>query len=180
MEAALRPVGRQVRMVIGSGAYAMVYPRSPQMIDSVLDALHMSLKGVEIYTSDSIPEHLHWAHSKYCPPILVLAHPGTVIMRASGQHQRPAPVFDQATTRLFHTGNKPGISGYDPEEPDMRGVFMARGPGKLFICDNDASLHRGATRVYLRNGRTKIGDGRLIFGQLVAPFPFIVAILNIK
>ena len=26
---------------------------------------------------------------------------------------------------------KPGISGYDPEEEDMRGVFMARGPGKF-------------------------------------------------
>ena len=24
---------------------------------------------------------------------------------------------------------KKGLSGYDPEEPDMRGVFMARGPG---------------------------------------------------
>ena len=23
-----------------------------------------------------------------------------------------------------------GLAGYDPEEPDMRGVFMARGPGK--------------------------------------------------
>ncbi len=23
-----------------------------------------------------------------------------------------------------------GISGYDPEDKDMRGVFMARGPGK--------------------------------------------------
>ena len=29
-----------------------------------------------------------------------------------------------------------GISGYDPEEPDMRGVFMARGPGNLDpICN---------------------------------------------
>ena len=26
---------------------------------------------------------------------------------------------------------KKGISGYDPEEPDMRGVFMARGPGMI-------------------------------------------------
>jgi len=26
---------------------------------------------------------------------------------------------------------KMGVAGYDPEEPDMRGIFMARGPGKL-------------------------------------------------
>ena len=133
MEAALRPVGRQVRMVIGEGAYAMVYPRSPDMTDSVIDALHMSLKGVEIYTRDEIPEHLHWKQSKYCPPILVLAQPGTVIMRASGQHQRPGPVM-QPSYSEYDGGpmyGRPGISGYDPEEPEMRGVFMARGPGKM-------------------------------------------------
>ena len=28
---------------------------------------------------------------------------------------------------------KRGISGYDPEYPDMRGVFMARGPGNYYI-----------------------------------------------
>lgn len=28
---------------------------------------------------------------------------------------------------------KMGVAGYDPEEPDMRGIFMARGPGKLNI-----------------------------------------------
>lgn len=133
MEAALRPVGRQVRYVIGEGAYAMVYPRSPKMIDNVLEALHMSLKGVDIYTGDEIPDHLHWKQSKYCPPILVLAHPGTVIMRASGQHQRPVVSNGINNAADEYEGSslylEPGISGYDPEEPDMRGVFMARGPG---------------------------------------------------
>lgn len=141
MEAALRPVGRQVRYVIGEGAYAMVYPRSPKMIDNVLEALHMSLKGVDIYTADEIPDHLHWKQSKYCPPILVLARPGTVIMRASGQHQRP--VVSNGITSSNNADEyegsslylEPGISGYDPEEPDMRGVFMARGPG--FVDSNE-------------------------------------------
>ena len=26
---------------------------------------------------------------------------------------------------------KMGLSGYDPKEPDMRGIFMAKGPGNL-------------------------------------------------
>ncbi len=108
----------------------MVYPRSPQMLDNIVDALHRSLKGVDIYTQDDIPEHLHWSQSKYCPPVLVLAHPGTIIMRASGQHQRPPQMT--LSYDIYQGGQlygKPGISGYDPEEPDMRGVFMARGPG---------------------------------------------------
>lgn len=131
MEAALRPVGRHVRMVIGDGAYAMVYPKSLKMTGKIVEALRMTLKGVEIYERDQIPEHLHWKQSKYCPPILVLASPGTVIQKATGQHQRP-----QLTSMEYYDEyyggplpGKPGISGYDPQEMDMRGIFMARGPG---------------------------------------------------
>jgi hypothetical protein len=133
MEAALRPVGRHVRMVIGSGAYAMVYPKATKVIKLVLDALKVTLKGVDIYLKDEIPDHLHWKQSKYCPPILVLAKPGTVILKATSQHQRPASAmpssygdYDGSTGYI-----KPGISGYDPQEPEMRGVFMARGPGNV-------------------------------------------------
>jgi len=131
MEAAIRPVGRQVRMVVGEGAYAMVFPVSPEATNRVLRALDLALKGVEIYTEDQIPPHLHWKDSKYCPPILVLAHPGTVIQRASGQHQRPPTVMPKSYDEYEGKSRHSGISGYDPEEPEMRGVFMARGPGFL-------------------------------------------------
>ena len=132
MEAAIRPVGRQVRMVVGEGAYAMVFPVSPEATNRVLRALDLALKGVEIYTEDQIPPHLHWKDSKYCPPILVLAHPGTVIQRASGQHQRPPTVMPKSYDEYEGKSRHSGISGYDPEEPEMRGVFMARGPGIYF------------------------------------------------
>ena len=131
MEAAIRPVGRKVRMVVGEGAYAMVYPVYPKDTHAVLEALHNTLKGVEIYTKDEIPPHLHWKDSKYCPPILVLAHPGVVIQRASGQHQRPPTVMPKSYDEYEGKSRHSGISGYDPEEPEMRGVFMARGPGTL-------------------------------------------------
>ena len=58
---------------------------------------------------------------------------GTVIERATGRHQRP-PVKMPLSYDIYEGGplrGKPGISGYDPEEEDMRGVFMARGPGKF-------------------------------------------------
>ena len=135
---ALKPVERQVRMVIGEGAYAMVYPKDPSMTLTVLDALDMSLRGydgVRAYAKNEIPDHLHWKDSKYCPPILVLARPGIVITRAKPVHQKPAVhrapdynEYDGGPLR-YNDGIRPGLSGYDPEESDMQGVFMARGPG---------------------------------------------------
>lgn len=72
------------------------------------------------------------------PPILVVAHAGTVILRAGQNLQRPS-----MQSRLYpglqdvsHVdgrggrGAEMGVSGYSPEEEDMRGVFMARGPGE--------------------------------------------------
>ena len=62
--------------------------------------------------------------------------PGTVILRAGPQLQRPqwrqsswVTGLSQSDTRNLLEQTQLGISGYDPEEPDMRGVFMARGPG---------------------------------------------------
>ena len=64
--------------------------------------------------------------------------PGTVILRAD-RLQRPQRVrqqssswvsgLSQSDSRNLLEQTQLGISGYDPEEPDMRGVFMARGPG---------------------------------------------------
>ena len=41
------------------------------------------------------------------------------------------PVAPNSMGRIRRVGQR-GISGYDPEYPDMRGVFMAHGPGKRF------------------------------------------------
>ena len=30
---------------------------------------------------------------------------------------------------------KMGAAGYDPEEPDMRGILLAKGPGREFIYE---------------------------------------------
>ena len=75
-------VDKKVKLVIGHGAYSMVYPKYPRRdLDDVLDALRNGIGDkVDIYSRDEIPEHLHWCtdNSKYCPPILVLARPGVV------------------------------------------------------------------------------------------------------
>ena len=75
-------VDKKVKMIIGHGAYAMIYPKYRRRDQNdILDALRNGIGDkVEIYAQDEIPEHLHWCtdDSKYCPPILVLAQPGTV------------------------------------------------------------------------------------------------------
>ena len=56
---------------------------------------------------------------------------GVVIDQVSSQYRKPS-LISTSSYDIYNGGpSKPGISGYDPEEPDMRGVFMARGPGKL-------------------------------------------------
>ena len=70
--------------------------------------------------------------NKNAPPILVLAKEGYVINPATGNEQElqqpVAPRYGRGR-RMRNGFYKRGISGYDPEYPDMRGVFMARGPG---------------------------------------------------
>ena len=54
-----------------------------------------------------------------------------MIDQVSSQYRKPS-LISTSSYDIYDGGpSKPGISGYDPEEPDMRGVFMARGPGKL-------------------------------------------------
>ena len=112
----------------------MVYPKHPRATREILTALKAKLakNDVEVFAKDEIPEHLHWKQSKFAPPILVLAKPGTVILKASGQLQRPVSAKMQLYSyEALNGGMQQGISGYDPAETDMRGVFMARGPGKF-------------------------------------------------
>lgn len=68
--------------------------------------------------------------------MLVLAEPGTVLLSSQQRVQRPS--YQHCTTsahqykgfqRLVEQ-TKWGLSGYDPEHEDMRGIFLARGPGE--------------------------------------------------
>ena len=76
-----RQMNRHIRFVVGNGAYAMIYPKlGRQNINKVVEKLQSTLGGrAQVFRKENIPEHLHWKHSKYCPPILVLARPGTYI-----------------------------------------------------------------------------------------------------
>ena len=78
---------------------------------------------------------MNFQENKNAPPILVLAKEGYVINPATGnERQLQQPVAQRYMRHGVRNGfYKRGISGYDPEYPDMRGVFMARGPGSYRI-----------------------------------------------
>ena len=67
-----------------------------------------------------------------------MAREGYVINPAAGDErylQQPSSSDMEESTygRILGNLRKKGISGYDPEVPDMRGVFMARGPGNCLL-----------------------------------------------
>ena len=53
------------------------------------------------------------------------------VILPSEKYQMPSQSNYDEYSRHGRRREKKGISGYDPEEPDMRGVFMARGPGMI-------------------------------------------------
>ncbi len=120
---ALRQVPDYLRMIVGSGAYAMVYPSQERHRLNLVETLKRNLAAygdnIKVYTAEQIPEELHWKNNVTTPPILVMARPGVVLLE-SGVFQRPKSTFQESLK---------GLGGYDPNEPDMRAVFMARGPG---------------------------------------------------
>ena len=92
--------------------------------------------GIKVYERQNIPEELHYKHNKNSPPILVLAEPGTIILSSGRDVQRPS--YNRGSSQGYGYNSpqrlveqiKMGLSGYDPREPDMRGIFLAKGPGK--------------------------------------------------
>ena len=123
------------RWIVGSGSHAGIYPRRKKLSKSIVDRLQ-GIAGIKAYERQNIPEELHYKHSKNCPPILVLAEPGTIILPSGQDVQRPS--YNQGSTQGYGYNSpeplveqiKMGLSGYDPREPDMRGIFLAKGPGK--------------------------------------------------
>ena len=57
---ALQAMKSSVSMIVGSGAYAMVYPTDEQYTEQIVTQLRENLERCQVYTKDEIPEHLQW------------------------------------------------------------------------------------------------------------------------
>ncbi|KAK6766968.1 hypothetical protein RB195_026312 [Necator americanus] len=74
---------------------------------------------VKAYKLSEIPEKLHWAGSRFMSGVVLLTKPGTSIITRELQS---IPSATDPLREVKQTG------GWDPDAPQMRGIFMARGP----------------------------------------------------
>ena len=135
------------RWIVGSGSHAGIYPQEPKFRTKIVRSL-AGLPGLEVYNRHDIPDSLHYRHSRNSPPILVLAKPQTIILsnpadvqrpsqghcqeRWRGGKARPRLPADMDSSRLMEQ-IRMGLAGYSPEQQDMRGIFMAQGPGQRLL-----------------------------------------------
>ena len=133
------------RWIVGSGAHAGVYPRGPEFREEIINKLR-NVDGLLVWDRKDIPEEYHYKNSKNTPPILVLAKPQNIILLSPPEFQKPdggrcsgngrSPLKRQSHYRSVHRvmdQMRKGLAGYDPDEEDMRGIFMAKGPGKICL-----------------------------------------------
>ena len=131
------------RWIVGSGAHAGVYPRGPEFREEIINKLR-NVDGLLVWDRKDIPEEYHYKNSKNTPPILVLAKPQNIILLSPPEYQKPdggrcsgngrSPLKRQSHYRSVHRvmdQMRKGLAGYDPDEEDMRGIFMAKGPGTI-------------------------------------------------
>ena len=122
-----------------------MYPRGPEFREEIIKKLR-NVDGLLVWDRKDIPEEYHYKNSKNTPPILVLAKPQNIILLSPPEYQKPdggrcsgngrSPLKRQSHYRSVHRvmdQMRKGLAGYDPDEEDMRGIFMAKGPGKICL-----------------------------------------------
>ena len=135
------------RWIVGSGSHAGLYPTHHKHRAEIVSALS-EVEGVRVFTRSNIPAELHYSQSRNSPPILVLAEPRTIILSNPTYLQRPSQGHcwdnhrahqarrrfpaDMDSNRLMDQ-TRMGLAGYSPYEGDMRGIFLAQGPGRQSV-----------------------------------------------
>ena len=129
---------------MGSGSHAGIYPADHKLRGKIVRALD-GIPGLQVFNRHDIPDELHYRHSRNSPPILVLASPQTIILSNPTDVQRPSQGHCQEGHRTHQARRRlpadmdslrlmeqvrMGLAGYSPEQHDMRGIFMAQGPGQ--------------------------------------------------
>ena len=113
-----------------------MYPKNKKLRAGLVTRLQ-GIEGVRVYDRTEIPEDLHYKNNKNSPPILVMAEPGTIILSSRRGVQKPAQRVTKGhgynSPQSLIEQTKMGLSGYDPKEHDMRGIFLAKGPGRIHI-----------------------------------------------
>uniref|UniRef100_A0A183EP13 Sucrose phosphorylase n=1 Tax=Gongylonema pulchrum TaxID=637853 RepID=A0A183EP13_9BILA len=79
---------------------------------------------VTVYRTAELPDRFHWKNFRYMPEIVLLTRPGATVLT----RELPSiPIIDSYERDIRETG------GWDNENINMHGIFLARGPGKFEI-----------------------------------------------
>jgi arylsulfatase A-like enzyme len=119
LEGVLQASGVGAR-VLGA-AVAQVFLDDPDQL-AVAQVAASSLGHVRVYRGDELPETFRMRHPTRTGDLVVIAEPPYTLSRPAGMEGR-------LMTALQYLGRSFGIHGYDPQLPDMGGVFMAMGRG---------------------------------------------------
>jgi predicted AlkP superfamily pyrophosphatase or phosphodiesterase len=117
---ALGAAGIEARVTRAGGA-AFVYLADTAKLELARAALE-TLDDASVYARDEIPERLRVRHARRTGDLLLVAHPPAMFARVSATDSALLSV-----ARLF--GRGAGMHGYEPDNPDMGGIFLASGRG---------------------------------------------------
>lgn len=98
--------------VIETGAGARVAPKSGYT-DSVYRRLHGANPHLAVYRKADVPARFHYDSNPRIPAIVAMADPGWYVTTRAAAARRPI---------------RGGAHGYDNTAPEMRALFVARGP----------------------------------------------------
>ncbi|KAI6176602.1 Ectonucleotide pyrophosphatase/phosphodiesterase family member 6 [Aphelenchoides bicaudatus] len=121
----------KVKRVVNSLSHMFVYPEEGQE-DTVYFELRVcdqwamesdydenEAQLVSVYRKAEIPERYHWKHARFISPIVLIARPGAILLTS----QIPSTEISEAQGRELRM-----LSGWDNEDVQMQGLFLARGP----------------------------------------------------
>ena len=117
IERALREAGVRAQHVEVGTAVAHVFLDDPAQLAKAERALSQ-LAGVRVSRRDALPDSLHLRHA---------TRTGDLVLRAELPYTfASGGVLARAGDLL---GRRGGVHGYEPEQPDMAGIFLAVGRG---------------------------------------------------
>jgi len=101
--------------VLDPSTFALLDPET-EYLEPALAALESAHPRLHVARREQMPERLHYRAHARITPLVAWADPGWLIYATRADLARAQAAYSR------------GAHGYDPETPDMRGLFVARGP----------------------------------------------------
>ena len=105
-------VGKHKARFFDDGPFMIVQPENGDTLE-VFNALKKNEKNYKVYMRDQLPSYFHYNDNPFIAPIILVADLGWSL------------VAGENTTWLEHSK---GNHGYDNNQLDMQGIFLAEGP----------------------------------------------------